>query len=122
MSYIPEHGDVVWINFDPQIGHEQRGRRPALVLSHFSYNSRTKLAVFCPITNQAKGYPFEIPIPTGLEVNGVILVDQIKNLDWQERNAAFLCKMPSTVLQRVVTRLNTLIKPLSDPSATQNGG
>jgi mRNA interferase MazF len=80
-AYIPGRGDVIWIAFNPQAGHEQARRRPALVLSPQRYNGRTGLAVLCPITNQRKGYPFEVEIPEGFAVTGVILADQIKNLD-----------------------------------------
>ena len=90
-GYVPNRGDVVWIDFNPQTGHEQAGRRPAIVLSPSAYNGKVGLAILCPITNQAKGYPFEVPIPTGLAVKGVILADQVKSLDWQSRNAQFIC-------------------------------
>src|SRR5947199_10236049 len=86
-SYIPERGDAVWISLDPEAGHEQAGRRPALVLSPSSYNRKAELALVCPITNQVKGYPFEVAVPQGLAVSGVILADQVKSLDWRERRA-----------------------------------
>ena len=88
-TYIPERGDVVWISLDPQAGHEQSGRRPVLVLSPKSYNGKVGLAIICPITNQTKGYPFEVIIPSELVVTGVILSDQAKSLDWQERKAEY---------------------------------
>jgi len=94
MVYIPERGDVVWISFDPQAGCEQAGHRPALVLSPASYNNRVGLMLLCPITNKVKEYPFEVNIPTGLKVTGVILADQIKSLDWLVRNATFICRLP----------------------------
>jgi mRNA interferase MazF len=84
-AYIPERGDAVWITLDPQAGHEQAGRRLALVLSPSAYNGRVGLALLCPITNQAKGYPFEVPLPEGLALAGVVGVDQVKSLDWQAR-------------------------------------
>ena len=82
-AYVPGRGDVVWISLDPRAGHEQAGRRPAVVLSPASYNGKVGLAVFCPITNQIKGYPFEVLIPPGLSVTGAVLADQIKSLDWR---------------------------------------
>jgi len=85
-NYVPERGDIVWLNFDPQAGHEQAGKRPAVVLSPRAYNQKVGLALFCPITNQRKGYPFEVNIPEGLEIGGVILSDQIKSLDWRSRD------------------------------------
>ncbi len=81
MVYVPDCGDAIWLTFSPQTGHEQAGRRPALVLSPGVYNSKVGLAILCPVTDQAKGYPFEVRIPDGLEVAGVILADQVKSLD-----------------------------------------
>ncbi|OGL44051.1 MAG: mRNA-degrading endonuclease, partial [Candidatus Schekmanbacteria bacterium RBG_13_48_7] len=90
---IPDRGDVVWLTFNPHAGHEQSGRRPALVLSPASYNSKTGLAIINPITNQIKGYPFEVAIPEGFAVSGVVLSDQVKSLDWCARNAEYICKL-----------------------------
>ena len=90
MAYVPKRGDAIWINFNPQAGHEQAGRRPAIVLSPQSYNGKVGLCLLCPITNQTKGYPFEVLIPAGLGVTGVILSDQGKSLDWRVRNAEFI--------------------------------
>lgn len=84
-EHVPRRGDLVWLHFDPQTGHEQAGRRPALVLSPESYNRRVGLAIFCPVTSQAKGYPFEVGLPYGGHVSGVILSDQVKSLDWRAR-------------------------------------
>src|SRR4029077_6896441 len=84
---VPERGDIVWITLNPQAGHEQAGRRPAVVLSPIAYNRKVGLAVFCPITNQIKGYPFEVLIPAGLPVTGAVLADQVKSLDWGVRKA-----------------------------------
>lgn len=108
-GYIPERGDAVWVDFNPQAGHEQAGRRPAIVLSPSAYNGKVGLAILCPITNQAKGYPFEVPIPSGLSVKGVILADQVKSLDWQSRNAQFICALPLTVVTEVLAKLKTLL-------------
>jgi len=88
--YAPNRGDVVWISFDPRVGHEQAGRRPAVVVSPGSYNGKVGLAILCPITNQVKGYPFEVGIPPGLNVSGVVLSDQAKSLDWRVRKAEFI--------------------------------
>jgi len=109
MAYIPDRGDVAWLQFDPQAGHEQAGRRPALVLSPQTYNGKGGLAICCPITNQEKGYPFEVKIPDGLLVKGVILSDQIKSLDWQVRKADFITQLPQDVIEEVLNKLNTLL-------------
>jgi len=109
MDYVPERGDVVWLNFNPQSGHEQAGRRPAVVLSPQAYNRKVGLAIFCPITNQQKGYPFEVAIPAGLEATGVILSDQIKSLDWRVRRAEYLATLPGPVLEEIMQKLKTLI-------------
>ena len=87
-AYIPNRGDAVWITLDPQAGHEQAGRRPALVLSPSAYNGRVGLALFCPITTQVKGYPFEVPLPRGAAVSGVVGADQVKSLDWRAQSGA----------------------------------
>lgn len=110
MSYIPDSGDIVWILFDPQAGHEQSGRRPALVLSPRAYNGKVGLAVLCPIASQIKGYPFEVMIPEGLGVSGVILSDQVKSLDWKARKAELQCKLPPEAHYEVVQKLHTLIR------------
>src|SRR5215470_13284047 len=108
-TYIPERGDAVWITLDPQAGHEQAGRRPALVLSPSAYNGRVGLALFCPITSRAKGYPFEVPLPAGLPVAGVVGADQVKSLDWRARNASRIATVPEEVVVEVVRRLQTLL-------------
>ena len=110
MSYVPRRGDVVWLNFDPQAGHEQAGHRPALTLSPETYNKKAGLAIFCPITSQVKGYPFEVALPAGLKAGGVILADQVKSLDWRARKAAFCCKVPEAVLAEVMEKLNILLE------------
>ena len=109
MEYIPDTGDIVWITFNPQAGHEQAGRRPALVLSPESYNRKVSLAILCPITSQNKGYPFEVLIPEGLEISGVILSDQVKNLDWKARQAKFICKIPQTKMEEVLQKLYAIL-------------
>ena len=109
MVYIPERGDIVWLNFDPRAGHEQAGRRPALVISPVSYNRKLGLALFCPITSRKKGYPFEVELPEGNGVSGVALADQIRNLDWKARKAEFAQKAESKVVSEVRAKLTTLI-------------
>jgi mRNA interferase MazF len=108
-GYVPERGHAVWITLDPQAGHEQAGRRPALVVSPSAYNGRVGLALFCPITSQVKGYPFEVPLPDDLPVTGVVLADQIKNLDWRARKAARICEIPEEIVVRVLQRLDALL-------------
>ena len=109
LPYCPKRGEAVWLTFTPQTGHEQAGHRPALVLSPESYNKRAGLAIFCPITAHIKGYPFEVPIPNGLKASGVVLSDQVKNLDWKARNAQFCCKVPESTISEVLNKLGTLL-------------
>ncbi len=109
MAYVPDRGDAVWIMLNPQAGHEQAGRRPAVVLSPAAYNGKVGLAIFCPITNQQKGYPFEVSIPKGVTVTGVILADQVKSLDWRARQAEFIAKLPEETVVEVLSKLNTLL-------------
>lgn len=108
-GFIPKRGHIVWIDFDPQSGHEQAGRRPALVISPAPYNEKIGLSLMCPITSQVKGYPFEVAIPKGLAVSGVILADQIKSLDWKSRDAEFTCDAPREVVNLVLEKLSTLL-------------
>ncbi|MCX7791314.1 MAG: endoribonuclease MazF [Chloroflexaceae bacterium] len=108
-SYVPERGDIVWLSFTPQAGSEQTGRRPAIVLSPARYNEKVGLAIFCPITNQVKGYPFEVRLPPDLPVGGVILADQVKSLDWRSRRAQFACTAPAPVIREVLVKVATLI-------------
>ena len=110
MAYVPERGDVVWVMFNPQAGHEQAGRRPAVVLSPKAYNGKVGLALLCPITSQVKGYPFEVALPDGLPVSGVILSDQVKNLDWKARNAEKAGTLPKEVIAMVLKRVKALIE------------
>ena len=109
MAYIPNSGDIVWITLNPQAGHEQAGRRLALVLSPAAYNGKVGLAILCPITSQIKGYPFEVLIPDGLEISGAILSDQVKSLDWKARQAEFVCKLPAATMNEVLQKVNTLL-------------
>ena len=110
-TYIPERGDVVWLSFNPQAGHEQAGRRPALVLSPKEYNNKVGLSILCPITSQVKGYPFEVVIPDDCEVQGVVLSDQVKSLDWRVRDAEFYCQLPDEVVGEVLGKLLALLSP-----------
>ena len=108
-KYIPTKGDIVWLDFNPQAGHEHSGNRPALVLSPKEYNKKVGLALFCPITSQIKNYPFEVLIPNYLKINGVILCDQIKSLDWKIRNAKLICKLPIDYIYDVIEKIKVLI-------------
>jgi len=109
INYVPDRGDVVDLDFAPQTGHEQSGRRPALVLSPKAYNDKVGLGIFCPITMKIKGYSFETCIPDGLGVTGVILADQIKSLDWRARKATFKCKLPPEVVDDCLEMVSTLL-------------
>jgi mRNA interferase MazF len=95
---------------DTQIGHEQRGRRPALVLSPSAYNGKVGLVVLCPITSQVKGYPFEVLIPENLKVSGAILSDQVKSLDWRARKASLICIIPGALVEEALSKLNMLLQ------------
>ena len=107
-GYVPDAGDIVWLEFDPQAGHEQAGRRPALVISPASYNGRTGLMVCCPMTTQIKGYPFEVPV----DVDGVVsavLADQVKSLDWKVRRARKKGSAPAAAMIRVRALIKALL-------------
>lgn len=105
---MPKRQDIVYLEFDPQAGHEQAGHRLALVLSPADYNRKTKLALFCPITQQKKDYPFEVNIPDGLPIKGVVLADQVKNLEWKVRQATYVTKLPlaAKVIERILLLLS----------------
>ncbi|MCC6126062.1 MAG: type II toxin-antitoxin system PemK/MazF family toxin [Pirellulales bacterium] len=107
---VPERGDLVWIEFSPQLGHEQGGHRPALVVTPRSYNEASGLMLACPVTSQVKDYPFEVLLPTTLSIKGAILVDQMKCLDWRLRNFKFIEHLPSPTLDEVLSKLDVLIK------------
>lgn len=109
-DYVPGRGDVVWLSFDPQAGHEQAGRRPAFVISPVAYNRQTGLSLVCPITSKIKGYPFEVELPKGMPVSGVILSDQIKSLDWKARKAEFAAATAEPTISEVLSRLHALIR------------
>ena len=109
-SFVPDRGDVVWLTLQPQAGREQAGRRPVLVLSPASYNGKAGLMLLCPITNQAKGYPFEVALPAGLPVAGVVLADQLKSLDWRARQAEKIGRVPAATVAAVLARVQLLLQ------------
>ncbi len=107
--YVPERGEVVWITFNPQAGHEQAGRRPAVVLSPRNYNGITGLAILCPITSHVKNYPFEVLLPLGMPVAGAILSDQVKSLDWRARKAESIGVLPADIVHEILDKVGTLL-------------
>ncbi len=107
--YVPKRGDLIWITLHPQAGHEQAGRRPAVVLSPLAYNEKVGLAIFCPVTSRIKDYPFEVGIPSGLPVSGAILADQVKSLDWRARQVELICPLPGESVTEVLQKLSTLL-------------
>ncbi len=110
VARVPDRGDVVWLTFSPQAGHEQAGRRPAVVLSPAAYNAKVGLALFCPITTRVKGYPFEVALPEGFPVGGVILADQVRSLDWRARRAEVVARLADEVVEEVLQKLETLLR------------
>jgi mRNA interferase MazF len=114
-GFVPDRGDIVWLH-NPQAGHEQAGRRPALVVSPKVYNKKVGLALFCPITSHIKGYPFEVLMPSRSKVNGVILSDQIKSLDWRVRDAKRFSKAPKEVISEVLAKIYTLVGKPPQPA------
>jgi len=109
MVYIPNRGDIIWITLNPQAGHEQAGRRPAVILSPAAYNGKVGLALLCPVTSQVKSYPFEVMIPPGLKIAGAILSDQVKSLDWKARQAELICTLPMETVDEVLEKITTLL-------------
>lgn len=109
-AYVPDRGDIVWIALNPQAGHEQGGRRPAVVVSPRSYNGKVGLGLFCPITSRAKEYPFEVALPADFAVQGVVLADQVKSLDWRARRAALAARLPDDTCAEVIGKLATLLE------------
>jgi mRNA interferase MazF len=108
-SYCPDLGDFIWLNFRPQSGREQAGRRCAIVLSPRGYNSKTSLCVVCPTTNQSKGYSFEVALPPGFPVSGVVLSDHVKSLDWAARSSQFICKADPAITKEVLLKIKALL-------------
>ncbi len=106
---IPDRGDLVWLNFNPQAGHEQAGHRPALVLSPREYNEKSSVALFCPITSTVKGYPFEVELPHGAPIGGAVLADQVRSLDWRARPLTFAAVAPRQVVTETLGKLNALL-------------
>jgi len=109
MVSTPRRGDLIWLSFTPQTGRKQAGRRPALVLSPEAYNSKTGLALICPVTSKVKSYPFEVPISTSAGVQGVVLADQLRSLDWRARRAEWIEQAQPKVVERVLKLLDTLL-------------
>jgi mRNA interferase MazF len=109
-NYIPDKGDIIWLDFNPQVGREQMGRRPALVLSHKIYNKKTDLALVCPITSQVKNYAFEVKLSKTKLVPGVVLSDQVKSIDWNQRNAEFIEKVKKEILNEVLENLKLIFE------------
>ncbi|NCJ05146.1 type II toxin-antitoxin system PemK/MazF family toxin [Synechococcales cyanobacterium C] len=107
--YIPQRGDLIWISFDPQAGHEQRGKRPALVLSHDGFNRTMGFAYVCPISNTKRRNPFYVRLPEDLSVTGVIMADQMRSLDFRARTASLICSCPDLVLQDVLRRIKPVL-------------
>ena len=107
--YVPDRRDIVWLDFNPHAGHEQAGRRPAIVVSPKAYNQKVGLALFCPITSQVKGYPFEVILPETVGVSGTILSDQVKNLDWRVRKTERIASVPKDVLEEVLSKILTIL-------------
>lgn len=110
-GYVPERGDLVWVSLNPQAGHEQAGRRPAVVLSPRAYNARVGLAILCPITGQVKGYPFEVLLPSGLAITGAVLADQVKSLDWRARQTERIGSLPQASVFEILGKLRALLDP-----------
>lgn len=108
-GYVPERGDIVWLQFNPQTGHEQSGKRPALVLSPKAYNEKVGLAIFCPVTSKIKGYPFEVILPEKVKISGAVLADQIKSLDWRARKAKKLTRLPREAMKEVFAKIRPLL-------------
>jgi len=111
VAFVPDRGDLIWLTFNPQAGHEQAGRRPALVLSPAAYNRKVGLLIACPVRSQAKGYPFEVQLPLHPAVSGVVLADQIRSLDWRARQATLICAAPPGVLEEAIAKAVILLQP-----------
>ena len=110
-DYIPARGDLVWLDFTPNAGHEQGGRRPGLVLSPFDYNRRVRLALVCPVTSRAKGFPFEVALPAGSPIGGVVLSDHVRSVDWRQRRVEPAGKVDGEILEQVIQRVEALLRP-----------
>ena len=109
-AYVPERGDFITLSFDPQSGHEQKGRRPALVISNFLFNRATGLAIVCPITNTDRNIPFHLPAPNPSSLTGFIMVEQVKSVDYNARKAKFVEKAPLKFVEDVIALVDVCIK------------
>jgi mRNA interferase MazF len=108
-GYVPRRGDFIAVTFDPQSGHEQKGRRPALVISHYLFNKHTGLAIVCPITNTDRGFPFHVPVGERGKVTGFVMTEQIKSIDFRARSAKRIAKAPGSVLEEVLSILDACL-------------
>ena len=108
-AYIPKQGDIIALAFDPQSGHEQRGRRPALVVSKDLFNRSTGLVIVCPLTNSDRGFPFHIPVPENSALTGFVMVEQVKSLDFRARQAKRIERAPDKLLTEVLAILDACI-------------
>ena len=108
--YAPSRGEIVWLQFEPQAGHEHSGRRPAVIISLREYNQKVGPCLCCPVTSQPKGYPFEVELPPGMKVEGVVLCDQLKSLDWKARNARIIGTLPGRSLKEIQARILALVQ------------
>ena len=109
-AYVPDRGDFITLSFDPQAGHEQRGRRPALIISNHLFNQATGLAIACPITNTDRKIPFHLPVPTTSSLTGFVMVEQVKSIDFRARNARFVEKAWSEFVEDVIALVDVCIK------------
>jgi mRNA interferase MazF len=107
--WAPDRGELIWVNLIQQSGREQTGHRPAFVISPALYNRKSGLALMCPVTSKMKGYPFEVLIPNRFPIDGVILADQVRSLDWSARNAEFICKLPDEISHEVLNKLGVVL-------------
>ena len=108
--YAPSRGEIVWLQFEPQAGHEQSGMRPAVIISPWEYNQKVGLCLCCPVTSKAKGYPFEVALPAGMKVEGVVLCDQMKSLDWKARNVRLIGTLPGRSFKEIQVRILALVQ------------
>lgn len=109
-KYVPRKGDFVTLSFDPQSGHEQKGRRPALVISNFLFNKHTGLAIVCSITNTNRQNPFHLPIPSSSSLTGFVMVEQVKSVDYSARNAKFVEKASNRIVADVLSVIDVCVK------------
>jgi mRNA interferase MazF len=108
--YVPSRGEIVWLHFEPQAGHEQSGRRPVVIISPREYNLKVGLCLCCPVTSTAKGYPFEVQLPAGMKAQGVVLCDQLKSLDWKARHARIIGTLPGRSVKEIQAKILALVQ------------